>query len=274
VLVFACGTEPAPPKNCVAANLPADCCEPSCINGAWVCGSTCQKADAASDVEVDAAIDSPADTSMDAGNDVLLVDAQPDVKLDAPKNDSGLLCPTPANVMNFMPPAFVPPNAPKNVCLQAQTQGYWDNCRDPGTATIQKCTAWGMANMSCATCIESSRNDPSWGPLVIGNGVLHLNVAGCVALRGDLPCARAIEKLDACNQAACDMQCPVVDTQSFMDWQKCVATATATGCKSYDDDVKMTCVADTGTAYTICRNYNDFKTGYFLYGPMFCGSGG
>jgi hypothetical protein len=131
-----------------------------------------------------------------------------------------------------------------------------------------------MSNMTCAKCVETSYQDQSWGPLVIMTGFIELNVAGCVALQGDLSCAKALEALDACTGAACDQQCPVMDSQSYMDWQKCVQTATVGGCKMYDNNALSACAADVSTASTTCHNFMDFKSGVFLYVPMFCSSSG
>jgi hypothetical protein len=205
--------------------------------------------------------------------DVKPADAKGDTK-PPPMDVSMTMCPTPADVSTFMPPAFVPPTPAKNVCNMTQIQGYWDNCRDQMTMSQMKCTSWGMANDMCAKCIETNETDASWGPLVIGNGIISLNISGCIALKGDMACAKAWQDRDNCTSAACDMQCPVMDQQSFMDWQKCVQTATTGGCKKYNDAVTMKCSTEAGSALAECRSFNTFKDGYFAYAPLWCGGGG
>jgi hypothetical protein len=196
-------------------------------------------------------------------------------KMNIPDNNTGPVCPTPDSMaaMGFTP-MYVPPNPASSACNDAAIAGYWDNCRKMG-ATQQMCTAWVMANMPCATCLESARTDAAWGPLVIGNGVISLNIPGCVALKGDNNCAQAYEALDGCQRAACDMICPVMDNQSFADWQKCTQTASTGVCKTYNDGVTMKCLGDASAAYNACRNgWNSFDTGYPIYAKIFCGAGG
>src|SRR5262249_5427460 len=136
----------------------------------------------------------------------------PDAMVDvffADASDSGSGCPTPAAVSLYVPPAFVSPNNPSNACTQNQIQGFWDNCFDPITSSAQKCSTWFNANMNCLNCLMSDKSDSTWGPTVVSNSVVSLNVSGCVALQGDLTCAKKIQKLDGCTSEACDMQCPV-----------------------------------------------------------------
>jgi MYXO-CTERM domain-containing protein len=178
-------------------------------------------------------------------------------------------CPTPADVSMFMPPPYVPPNQ-MMACTQMQIDDYWTNCRDPITASAMKCQMWGMNNKNCGLCLESKRADPKWGPLVYGTGVIFLNVAGCADLQGFPACAKAYEKQNACESAACDQVCPVMDQQTFMDWQKCVQTADTGGCKSYADATQMACAIDASALQT-CINIMSFKSGYDTFAPMFCG---
>jgi hypothetical protein len=105
-------------------------------------------------------------------------------------------------------------------------------------------------------------------------GIAQLNVSGCVYLKGDQNCAKALQAADACDDAACGMQCPVMDQQSFMDYQKCLQTAEAKGCKKYVDAANAACGGDGNAAYQACTNFQSFDDGYFVLAPMFCGGGG
>jgi hypothetical protein len=219
----------------------------------------------------DSSLDAP---SSDAKLDVFIpIDAPSDAPMG---NDSGLMCPNPANLNNFMPPAYIPPNAMANVCSAPQMQGFYDDCLDPMTSSPAKCNIFKGINKTCAACLESSSGDPSWGALILDNTVQGLNVAGCVAYQGDLACAKALENQQQCEWAGCDMVCPVSNQnqQSFQDYEKCITTVINGGCKTYTNAVQMTCSTDAGSALSICRNFMSFKDGYAMYAPMFCGGGG
>jgi len=221
------------------------------------CSSSSPGADDASDA-------SSEDTSS-------LVDHPP---LDYYVPDMGMsTCPTPNAIPNFMPPAYVPPNPPQFKCDQTQIQGYWDNCRASGNPA--QCQQWGGANMACAKCIDSMRTDASWGPIVKGGGVVVLNLAGCIDIKGDKPCAQAYENSIFCQQAACDSVCPITDAGSLMLWNQCAQAATSGVCKLYDEAFKTKCIGDAGSAYDVCHSaIMNFMDGTFAYATLFCSSGG
>ncbi len=208
-----------------------------------------------------------------------IFDARPppfDAKPPPPKPDAPFtgMCPTPLDVSNYVPPPYVPPHPVTNECTSVQVKDFYDNCFNPNTASSQKCAMFTQANMACASCIQSARSDAQWGAIVIGNGLVTLDVAGCVHLNGDVPCAKALEARDACTWAACDLQCPIVDTQSFQAWTKCAQTSLAGGCKKYSDAVEMTCSKSMGSAFSVCSNFQDFATGVLKFGTLFCSGGG
>lgn len=208
------------------------------------------------------------------------MDAAMDTKKDSPgMMDVGPMCPTPVSLMNFTPPAYTPPRAVTSACLPAGITGYWDNCRGP-QATAQACTTWKAANTACGACIESQRADSSWGPLIMANGITFVNIAGCLAIRGDMNCAKLDEDAAACTAAACDSPCPVTDffapdhQSTLADWQKCSQTAAAGACMSFESKFAMQCTPDSGNAAAACFNFQDFHSGYLLVAPMFCSGGG
>ncbi len=225
-----------------------------------------------------AGVDAGPDTGTDTGSPA---DAAADRKDSSMMEAAGPMCPTPVNLVNFMPPAYTPPRVPTSVCLPAGITGYWDNCRGP-QATQPLCTTWTASNMACGACIVSQRTDSAWGPLIMANGITFVNIAGCLALQGDMNCAKLDEDAAACTAASCDSRCPVTDffatdhVSTLMEWQKCQQTAAAGSCATFETKFAGQCRADAGngSAYAKCTNFTDFHTGYLLVAPMFCSGGG
>lgn len=228
---------------------------------------------------------SEAGFSADAGNDANAIDAGLDAVADAkpPKDsaplDSQPMCPTPGDVSKFAPPALVPARPATDSCGTTGVQGYWDACRS-AQATQMGCATWKAANVACAGCIESQRSDSAWGALVMANGITFLNVAGCIALLGDVPCAKAYQDASLCEGTACDAMCPVTDffdpghVSTLASRQKCAQSAAATVCASYEKTAASSCVKDAGTAAAVCLSFTSFVNGYFQYAAMFCSAGG
>jgi len=219
--------------------------------------------------------------SFDASDDVSIApEGAADVRIvDVAHEEASLppVCPHPADVSGFMPPPYVPPNPAQMKCDSIAIKGYYDNCLNWMTATLVKCAAFRMSNVACTKCLESQKTDPSWGPLVESRPnnlpLVSCNVAGCVDLKGDKNCAAAIEAFWACDDAACDMQCPA-DDPIYADYVKCTQEAALNGCKKYADTVTMTCANDASAAYFVCRNFADFQGCYSQYAELWCGAGG
>jgi hypothetical protein len=189
-------------------------------------------------------------------------------------NDSGNAptCPTPDDVSNFMPPAFVPPVNTPMACTGTQVQGYYDNCLNSMTSSTMKCQAFIMANMACSKCLETADTDQMWGAVIdLQSGISEINLSGCVTILGDMNCGKAIQANDACTDAACGMVCPVMDDQSFQDYEKCVSTAETKGCSKYEMGLKTACSTEAGSAYATCSNFQSFDDGFFVVAPIFCG---
>lgn len=189
--------------------------------------------------------------------------------------DTGPMCPTPADVSGYMAAAYVPPRNPQDKCTSMQLQGYWDNCLDNTTATMAKCTTFRNGASDCSKCLESAETDAMYGPLIFGMGIVFLNIAGCVHLKGDPTCAMAYEKATGCENLGCEMQCPVTDNASLTLYNKCVMNVAMAGCKSYEDQANTACApGDAASPYAMCRAaITDFMSGYFAFAPMFCGGG-
>lgn len=190
---------------------------------------------------------------------------------DSGAKDSGQpppMCPTPADVSGLMPTQPTPPKPAAKACQQADYAGYWTACRD-AAATAKTCQDWGTAHDTCAKCLESAEADASWGPLVIGGGIIKINLAGCYSLVGESGCATAYSNLDQCRALGCGQQCPVTDNASFAQYQACVKTVSGAGCKKYADTLNTACNPDSGIAK--CNVGSDFQTSFYAVGPIFCG---
>ena len=177
------------------------------------------------------------------------------------------ICPTPADVSSFTPPAFTPPVVHKGACTSQQIQDLYTACFS-GSST--QCSTFTQANQTCASCVMTTPQSP--GPLVaVSTGIIELNIAGCVAIvTGDsssTSCAARIQANQDCEGAACNAQCPVSDSQSFQDYQKCIQTAEAGGCSKY---AQAECALDAG-ASAQCTGFVAFQTGYDYMAPLFCG---
>jgi hypothetical protein len=174
-------------------------------------------------------------------------------------------CPTPADVSTFTAPAFTPPAVKKGACTDQQIQDLYAACF---ASNATACNSFEQNNAACAACVMTTPNAP--GPLVQqSNGIVALNVAGCVAIvTGDsssTSCAAGVQANFDCEGAACDAQCPVVDQPSFQLYQQCTQAAEAGGCSKY---AQAQCGLDAGASQCAVQ---DFKDGFFAIVPLLCG---
>lgn len=223
--------------------------------------------------------------AADASDDVALGEAGMDAVVDTkpPKDtappDNQPMCPTPGDVSKYTPGPLVQPRPASDACSPAQVQGYFDQCRNL-QSTQMACDAWKAQNATCTSCIESKKSDMTHGALVLAGGITFLDVAGCLALLGDMPCAKAYQDAQECEATACDALCPVTDffapdhATTLGDWQKCSQAAATTVCASYETKVAQACVKDAGTAAGVCLSFTNFQNGYALYAKTFCSAGG
>lgn len=157
---------------------------------------------------------------------------------------SGGMCPTPADVSNFMPETLPPPVGKHlNKCTQSQLDLY-NKCQvQKDMASCMQIQQQAMTTLKdCLSCIETTVMDAKWGPFVcVDSMTCYLNVEGCVNLAtnqmGANSCGQLLHSSYGCQRAACEMQCSG-DAQGF---SKCVQTALAGGCKKYGDAFSMTC---------------------------------
>lgn len=177
------------------------------------------------------------------------------------------------DLSNFQPPAFVPPRPVTNDCAPSQVQGLWDACFSGMSTTT--CFPWSKANANCMNCVFTPSTATAWGAIVDYPGYGSFNVAGCAALHGDLPCAKALEANNACLSASCGSSgwhCGAQEDKGE-DFMQCVVYEELCGCKTYADGVDTACSKAPGSAFKLCE-LTTAKEDYFRYVPMFCSGGG
>jgi hypothetical protein len=193
----------------------------------------------------------------------------------------GSMCPTPADVSNFMPGAVHDPVTPANVCANADVMQYYTDCF--AMYDQMKCDGFIMNKKSCASCLETlDDKSATWGAVVDRTFYhFYLNISGCVKILGDSNCEKAIQDEWQCEEAACMAQC-WTGTQmmqaDIMNLGTCFNNAAMGGCKKYVDAINTTCnAADAGSAFGQCKalagNSMQFQTGFTNYAAMFCQAG-
>lgn len=215
--------------------------------------------------------------AQDASNHVDSAPPADASKSDA-KGDAAVQC-EPGDVSTFMPPPYVPAHGQAGVCSNAQIAEFYTKCLDTTTRKKADCDAFKMAQAACATCIEVPSTAASWGGTYTHNGVISVNVAGCLELTGGaagLACAKTVQGAQACGDAACATACPVTDDASFQLYIACISQAAQNGCKT-QETAAATCemnlnTADGGSA--ICLAGQNFQDIYNNVVPVFCGGGG
>jgi hypothetical protein len=190
--------------------------------------------------------------------------------------EAGSMCPMPGDVSSFMPPSYKPPITPVNVCTAQDVSDYFAKCFTP---PYTGCQAFITAHMTCVNCLENDGKDATWGANVDIGPAANPNLAGCVALMGDTPCATAIQEALWCENAACEERCwtnSAMMDPDFTAYLTCLTNAGNTNCKSYNDKANTACNADGGNAYKTCTGLigTSFQMGYDAMALMFCEGGG
>lgn len=154
-------------------------------------------------------------------------------------------------------------------------QAYYDACIGPSMSK-GACDAFAVSNPGCTACIVSSESATAYGPLVLANGFLQANVAGCVEIEdpSNLSCAQAQQALSDCELAACSANCPVTDQTSLVAYEQCAGQADAVGCQAYYlaaecllAEVEAGVPANSESACLA----STFDTFYATIVPLFCG---
>lgn len=211
--------------------------------------------------------------ATDGGSDVWAPsDARPDRGV--PTMDGGSC--RPGDVSSFKPGALVPPAPPQDACSPTQLADFYAKCLDETTADTQDCQDFVTANTTCAKCLETSASASAWGPVVSRQGLVSINVAGCIALvtgdKGPMSCAAKYQAADDCTTQACEANCPIDenDPATFTAYEACLGQAAEGGCKAYHDAL---CKVD-GSPIAQCTDHQSFKEYYDAIAPLFCSAGG
>ncbi len=207
----------------------------------------------------------------------------PDAAVDAAADAGGGGAPEagacmPGDVTTYHPmyhPADVRPTA----CVGTTdlVKGFYLACL-AASASKADCDSFRQANPECASCIVSPESAAEYGPIVEHGGFVTANVAGCIEVNvrstldaggGALGCAHAVQALQGCELAACEVNCPVSDAASLSELQGCSSSVDAMGCATFA--AAATCTApDAGVGVpTICLT-SDFGTFYNAVVPLFC----
>lgn len=188
----------------------------------------------------------------------------------------------PGNVETFVPAPYRHPTAPgQGACVATDggpdpIQAYYEDCFGPGM-TKAACDGFAVSNPTCTACIESTESAAAYGPLVLANGFVEANVAGCIELESpsNFACAQAQQALSDCELAACAANCVVVDQTSLLAYEKCSSEASQTGCMAYD--TAALCLGAeveagaSGDAESVCLP-STFQAFYEAIVPLFCGA--
>jgi hypothetical protein len=202
------------------------------------------------------------------------IDASTGVAFGGGEADAASSC-LPSSVQTFVQGPYQPAAAPSGACLGADGGGAWedfyDACLGPDKSNA-KCTAYkeaSPANAACAACVLTPYTADQLGPILSFGEFVGGNVAGCIEITtpGDLSCAKAVEALSDCENAACQANCPVTDVASLTERQNCASEADNAGCMSFF--MASNCKADAGLA-PACMN-SGFKDFYDVVVPLFCG---
>jgi hypothetical protein len=212
----------------------------------------------------------------DAGLDASRRGSGTDAGDDAPISCSGGACPSPGDVTGFTP-TWKPPNAAQGVCSDELIAAFYEGC--VATDGSGDCSAFGpggdAAHQACAACLASPFGGATWGPIVTSANLIETNESGCIALLDPsaLACAEAVQALDECEHAACDLVCHAGTDATFDDWVQCSAAANGCGCAP--ELAATSCVqaiaAGNGPAAE-CLVGQTFEDLFEITADVFCGN--
>ena len=188
----------------------------------------------------------------------------PDAAADVPPDG---YC-APASVAGFRP-TWKPPRSLPRACTATQIDTEYKQCVG-ATSYNAACSAFhrDLANATCRSCLVSTEDETSYGPLIIlRNRLDRVNVPGCLALvdgdRGDHGCGAAAQALDECTLLACTSQCLTLD-----GFRKCTIEARDTVCQSFVD----TSPCSEPSIYAACIEPTTFDELFHSVSNVFCGS--
>jgi hypothetical protein len=187
----------------------------------------------------------------------------------------------PGNVETFVPAAYRH-SAPAGQGACVSTDGgpdpiaaYYNDCFGSGM-TKAACDGFALANPTCNACIETAETASVYGPLVLSDGFVQANIAGCIELESpsNLACAQAQQALSDCELAACAANCPVVDQASLVLYEQCANQADGAGCLAYYSAalcLQTEVEAGAGSGPESACLAPTFEAFYAAIVPVFCG---
>jgi hypothetical protein len=192
-------------------------------------------------------------------------------------DETGDTCTADADAVKDFAPNWIPPSGKaQGKCTDAQVEALLSCELDPAAdQTACKAVIADKNNKDCGTCLESQTGDAKYGPIIIGDGVVQINYAGCIALlEPDVTadgCGAKYQALGECTDTAC--QCPVTDDATFADRNKCLTKAETTVCKSFQADAGCdTDLVAAGAPAEACDiSGGEFIDNAIVYGKFFCG---
>lgn len=151
----------------------------------------------------------------------------------------------PVDVSSYQPEPLTPPNPPhQNKCTTQQISDY-AQCQGANVSSLCQQFADGKPGQTCRQCVETQTTDPRWGVIVFsGTTAGVFNIEGCVddalgqvgqekASGGSGSCGDLLFASYGCQDAACD-------ACKGADFDACIASVVAGGCKAYDTPVEST----------------------------------
>jgi hypothetical protein len=107
----------------------------------------------------------------------------------------------PADMSDWVPPAYVPARAPAQVCTEALIRQYSTDCLNGAD-----CSAFeeGGEHVACGDCLRPTPIDEAeYGPLILSGIVRETNFGGCIELLGEAACAEHQQAKSRCEHDAC-----------------------------------------------------------------------
>jgi len=189
----------------------------------------------------------------------------------SPEPDTSMVCPP--DVSSFVPPPYVPAAVHRGSCSTQQIADYDAACLNSTTSTPVKCSAFQVANAACSSCLLTQDSASGWGALINHQnlGFLDVNVAGCMEIEGNVPCAVLEEALAACEAAACDFSICPNPWEGQLGPGQCYQAAATSGCKKYAVSLAACSNDDGGPITTKCLAGVDFDSKFLDIAPLFCG---
>jgi hypothetical protein len=172
----------------------------------------------------------------------------------------------PADMSDWVAPAYTPARAPAQVCTEALIRQYSTDCLN-GT----DCSAFeaGGEHVACGDCLRPTPvEEAEYGPVVLFGTLRETNFAGCIELVGEAACAEHQQAKSRCEHDACHDNCPITDTASLTLYQQCRVEARSGVCDAYRE--AAVCITDS--AHVEACSGDDFEEALVAVGTVFCGS--